>query len=132
MVNERLSDVNMVLNREIMEKINNDIYRVTGMSYDEFSKLDFDEQQKLIKEYHKKNNKRIFFRKKENCSVMIGSGEETMFVKVKKGTKVMLFDGTVVDAGITLDEYWKCQEDRINKIAKVSVKERIRSLFRRK
>lgn len=62
---------------------------------------------------------------------MIGSGEETMFVKVKKGTKVMLFDGTVVDAGITLGEYWKCQEDRINKIAKVSVKERIRSLFRR-
>lgn len=31
MVNERLSDVNMVLNREIMEKINNDIYIVTGM-----------------------------------------------------------------------------------------------------
>ena len=56
MVNERLSDVNMELNREIMEKINNDIYRGTGMSYDEFSKLDFDEQQKLIKEYHKKNN----------------------------------------------------------------------------
>lgn len=53
---------------------------------------------------------------------MIGSGEETMFVKVKKGTKVMLFDGTVVEAGINLGEYQKRQEDMINRITKVSIK----------
>lgn len=62
---------------------------------------------------------------------MIGSGEEIMFIKVKKGIKVMLFDGTVVEAGINLGEYQKRQEDMINKIAKVSIKQRIRSLFRR-
>ena len=33
--------------------------------------------------------------------MMIGSGEHSTFIKVKKGERVMLSDGTFVEAGLT-------------------------------
>jgi len=122
----------MKLDDKIVKQINDDIYRIAGMSYEEFMMLDFDVQQEIIKEYHKKNNKKCLFKKKENPTVMIGSGEDAIFMDVKKGSKVMLFDGTIVEAGRTIDEYRNRQEKRLNEITKVSVKERVKSLFRRK
>lgn len=48
-----------------------------GISYDEFDKLDFDEQQKIIRQYHKRNSKS----KDRSSFVMIGSGEHSCFVE---------------------------------------------------
>lgn len=95
-------------------------------------KLDFDIQQQMIREYHKRNNKKYLFKKKGKSEVMIGSGEEVIFLEFGKGRKAMLFDGTIVEVGRTIDEYRNCQEKRLNEITKVSVKERVKSLFRRK
>ena len=122
----------MKLSQEIMDKINDDVYKATGMSYEEFSNLDNEKQQEIMREYHKKNKCKLF-RKKDRTLVMLGSGESTIFVKVKKGDKVMLSDGTVVEAGITLEEYRRRQEKRLNKITgENKVKERVLSYFKRK
>ena len=42
------------MKKETRENINKEFIRMLGISYDEYDKLDFDEQQKLISEYHKK------------------------------------------------------------------------------
>ena len=42
---------------------------------------------------------------KEYVRVMIGSGENAQFITVKKGTRVMLSDGTVIRAGVTCEEF---------------------------
>lgn len=120
----------MELSEKIKQMINDKVYQMSGMSYEEFSKLDFLEQQAIIKNYHSKKKKS----KDKKCLVMIGSGENATFVKVNKGSKVMLFDGTVVEAGITLDEYCQRQEKRWNKISseKLGGKKRILNLFKRK
>lgn len=49
---------------------------------------------------------------------MIGSGENTTFITVPKGTKVMLNDGTMYEAGITIEEEQRCLEKMMNEVFK--------------
>ena len=84
--------------------------RELGIPYEEFDKLDCDEQHKIL-QTHRKNLKPI---KKDEVLMMIGSGEHSTFVKVKKGEKVMLSDGTFVEAGLTPEESKRRLDDKIN------------------
>ena len=75
---------------------------------------------------------------KEYVRVMIGSGDNAQFITVKKGTKVMLFDGTIIRAGVTCEEFRQemdkkidkfiKQEDKCEKLEKVKTK--VLSLFK--
>ena len=46
--------------------------------------------------------------------VMIGSGDNAIFVKKKRGEKYMLSDGTVVRAGTTPEDSMARLDDRID------------------
>ena len=48
--------------------------------------------------------------------MMIGSGEHSIFIKVKKGEKIMLSDGSVVEAGLTQEESKMRLDDRVDDI----------------
>lgn len=51
---------------------------------------------------------------KEEVLMMIESGEDSAFIKVKKGKKVMLDDGTFVEVGLILEESKRRLDDRID------------------
>lgn len=91
------------LNSTIKENINNTLLNTLGISYDEFDKLDFDEQQRIIRECHKKNSKF----KGKNSLVMIGNDEHSTFIKAKNGEKIMIGSGEhscFVEIGLTPEE----------------------------
>ena len=75
----------------------------------------------------------------ENVRVMIGSGEHSIFIKVPKGKKIMLEDGTFIRAGITFEEARNEFLERENKIIKEieneqkkeKVKKKVLSIFKR-
>jgi hypothetical protein len=46
--------------------------------------------------------------------MILGSGEHSFLVKVKKGEKVMLSDGTFVEAGLTKEESKRRLDDKID------------------
>lgn len=54
--------------------------------------------------------------KNDEVLMMIGSGEDSAFIKVKKGKKVMLDDGTFVEAGLILEESKRRLDDRIDDV----------------
>jgi len=83
--------------------------RELGIPYEEFDKLDCDEQHKILKAH-----KRILKKNKEEVLMMIGSGEDSAFIKVKKGKKIMLSDGMFVGAGLTQKESERRLDDRID------------------
>lgn len=56
--------------------------------------------------------------KKDYVRVMIGSGDNAQFITVKKGAKVMLFDGIVIRAGVTSKEFKQEMEDKMNRMCK--------------
>ena len=101
------------LSDETKEHINNTLIRELGISYDEFQLLDFDEQQRLIEENRKKKNRN---RKSDLVTVMIGSGDNAIFVKMKRGERYMLSDGTFVIAGDTPEDERKRLDERLDKI----------------
>lgn len=76
----------------------------------------------------------------EKVTVMIGGGDQSIFIKVKKGTKVYIGDGLWQEAGLTLEESKKRVDKRmkktINEIKKEqrreNVKQKVLSLFKRK
>lgn len=91
------------LSDETKNNINDTFQRNLGISYEEFEKLDFLEQQKLIKEYHRKNSKK----QSNNVNVMIGEGEYSTFVNVQRGERVLIGEGEhscFVIAGVTPEE----------------------------
>ena len=90
-----------MLNQEVLNHISKTIEDVFGMTYDEFSKLDFDEQQRLIVENRKKQKKN---KSNEYVDVMVGYGEHSTFIKAKKGEKVMIRYGNISEAGLTPEE----------------------------
>lgn len=96
------------MNRRTKENINRDFIRTLGISYNEFEKLDFDEQQKLISEYHKKHPN-----KDKETLVMIGGGDESIFIRVPKGKKIWTPDGYFI-AGETLEENKKRWEQMMD------------------
>ena len=102
------------MREELMEAINRDIYQKLGMSYEEFSKLDAAEQQRIIHNHCRRNGN------EGNGRIMIGSGEHAVFVD-KSGL------------GITLDEYHQRQKEKINQIIGTNkVYRKVLSLFDRR
>lgn len=81
-----------------------------GIPYEEFEKLDYDEQHKIL-QAHKKILKA---HKKNEALMMIGSGEHSTFIKVKEGERVMLSDGTFVRAGITQEDLKRNLDNKID------------------
>ena len=96
---------------EMVERTNRTLIRELGMSYDIFELLDFDEQQKLIENNRRKKRKRF---NSDMVTVMIGSGEDAIFVEEKRGERYMLADGTIVIVGDTPEESRARLEDRLD------------------
>ncbi len=96
---------------KIVEGTNRTLIRELGIPYDIFEQLDFDEQQKLIE--HNRQQKRKQSNNKK-VRVMIGSGEDAIFVKKKRGERYMLADGTFFRAGDTPEESRARLEDRLD------------------
>lgn len=97
--------------------VKEDIEKKIGMNYDEFMALDFEEQQKIIHKQHKrpKIGRRIL--------QMIGSGENALFVTVRKGEKIFVTSGDetiIVEAGLTPQEAQKRMEKRYKKVLRRS------------
>lgn len=112
-----VSTVGYKLNSTTKEIINNTLLNTLGISYDEFDKLDFDYQQKIIREYHQKNFKSRA--KGKNLHVMIGNGEHSIFIKVKKGERVMIGFGEYscfVEAGLTPEESRIRLDDKLDDV----------------
>lgn len=86
------------MNQRTTETINKEFMRMFGISYDVFKELDFDEQQQLISEYHKK-----YPNQSKETLIMIGGGDESIFMRVPKGQKVLTPNGSFI-AGETLEE----------------------------
>lgn len=85
------------------ERINHTLLSSLGMNYEEFDRLDFDEQQRIIREYHKKNDRY----KRKNNIVMIGNGEHSIFIKTDSKQKIMIGSGEhscFVKPGLTVEE----------------------------
>ena len=119
------------LSDEVKRTIDRKIRDAFGISYEEYSMLDFDKQQRLMQEYYKKMQSKT---KGNKVTVMFGSGEHAIFIKVKRGEKVMINDGTIIEAGLTLEESQKRLEKRFNEICEepTTVKQKVLSLFRKK
>ena len=96
---------------KIVEVTNRTLIRELGIPYDIFEQLDFDEQQKLIEYNRRKKRKKS---KSNMVAVMIGSGEDAIFVKKKRGERYMLSDGTFVRAGDTPKESRARLENRLD------------------
>ena len=77
-----------------------------------FSKLDFYEQQKLLNKYRQKQKKKS----DKHVDVMVGYGEFSSFVKVKKGEQVMTRYGNIIEAGLTREEEQQRLEDDLDDI----------------
>jgi len=106
-------DINSIIDAITYEKTATEIAkdfleRELGIPYEEFDELDYDEQHKIL-QAHKKSLKST---KKDKVLMMIGSGEHATFIKVKKGEKVMLSDGTFVEAGLTPQESKRRLDDK--------------------
>lgn len=86
--------------------------KTIGMTYDEYEQLDFDEQQRIIAEYHKKNPV-----KSKTTTVMIGGGDESIFIEVPKGEEILTPNGYYI-AGETLEENKKRWEEREKKVTR--------------
>lgn len=117
------------LSDKTMNSINNIFEDKLGMSYEEFDKLDFDEQQGLIKE-NRETNKTS---KSDYVRVMVGSGEHSTFINVKRGERVMLDDGTFIIAGETPEKSEEKINEKLDKIINESNtgKSKILSLFKK-
>ena len=98
-------------NDKIVEQTNKTLIRELGIPYDIYEQLDYDEQQRLI-EQHRKENKM----NSNDVPVMIGSGEDAIFVNKKRGERYMLEDGTFVRAGDTPEQSKARMEDKLDDI----------------
>ncbi len=94
----------------IKDNVNETLLNTIGMSYDEYEQLDFDEQQKVMTEYHKRHPN-----KSKTTTVMIGGGDDSLFIKTNKGKKILTADGHYI-AGETLEENKERWENSIRKI----------------
>lgn len=110
------------------EELNNLFLEKLGITYSEFEELDFDVQQELLKMI--RSSRKI--KSDDNVRVMIGSGENATFITVPKGTKVMLSDGTMHEAGITIEEEQRCLEKRMNEVLKKTPLEKIKSIVKKR
>ena len=108
-------DINSIINaitykKTALEKSKDFLEKELGIPYQEFDKLDCDEQHKIL-QAHKNILKST---KKDEVIMMIGSGEHSTFIKVKKGERVMLSGGTFVEAGLTPEESKRRLDDKLD------------------
>lgn len=109
--------------------------RMTGIPYEEFDELDFDDQQKIIKEARTRN--KLFENKSNTTTMMIGSGEYSTPIKVKKGEKCLIGAGEhscFIEAGLTPEEEKRrlnAEIDSISTLELPKLKEKVKSIFRR-
>ena len=88
----------MALKHKIKNNISKTIENTLGISYEEFEQLELDEQKELIAMLRKNFDEAI---------PTIGTGENSIFTKVKKGKRVMIGSGEhscSVRAGISSEE----------------------------
>ena len=92
-----------MLSKEALDYLSKRTEEGFGMLYDEFYKLDIDEQQWLISKFRENSN-----RKKDNkVTAIFGSCEQPFISEVKKGETVMVGSGEdscFVRAGVTPEE----------------------------
>ena len=93
----------------IKDNVNEILLNTIGMSYDEYEQLDFDEQQKIMAEYHKRHPN-----KSKTTTVMIGGGDDSLFFKTSKGNKILTTNGYYI-AGETLEENKERWETQLEK-----------------
>lgn len=120
----------MNLKPETKNNISKTIEITLGISYEEFEKLNSDEQQKLIASRRKKQKRKT----SDEVTVMIGSGESSMFTKVKKGERVMIGSGKhscFVRAGISLEEGKQELDGKIDNVLYSKPVEFVKKLQRR-
>ena len=55
-------------------------------------------------------------KKNNDVDVMVGYGEHSTFVKAKKGDKVMIRYGNIIEAGLTPEEEKQRLEDEVDDI----------------
>ena len=96
---------------KIIEQTDKTLIRELGIPYDIFEQLDFDEQQKIIQQHRQQKKKEC---NGDTVTVMVGSGEDAIFVEKKRGERYMLSDGTFVIAGDTPEESKARLEDRLD------------------
>ena len=101
----------MSLKTEIMDIISRTLENEIGMTYEEFVKLNFDEQQRIIEQHRQQKRKQS---NNKTVGVMIGSGENAIFVKKNRGERYMPDDGTFARAGDTPEESRARLEDRLD------------------
>lgn len=94
----------------IKDNVNEILLNTIGMSYDEYEQLDFDEQQKVMTEYHKRHPN-----KSKTTTAMIGGGDDSLFFKTSKGKKILTTNGYYI-AGETLKENKERWENSIRKV----------------
>lgn len=114
---------------KVIENLNNILLKEINITYNQFEELDYDEQQKILKVLRNKNEKKKVSNKE---IVMIGSGENSIFVRMNKGQKVMLSDGTIYEVGLTKEEFNKRLERKMQKVIKKSPIEKIKSLVKKR
>lgn len=101
-----------MLQPKTLENISNVIESTYGITYEEYSKLDYDEQQRLVRKNRKK-------RESGKVTIMIGSGEYSTFIKVKKGKLVLIGSGEhscFVRAGVSPLEEERELDDKLDDI----------------
>ena len=102
----------MGLRQEVINNVSQTLENTIGITYEEYAKLDFDEQQRLFAEYRRKNK----VRDNEYTDVMIGYDEFSTFARVKNGELVITRYGNFVEAGLTLEEEYNRLEDDLDNI----------------
>lgn len=90
----------MALDYRISDAISRNCMEKFGMTFEEFNNLPFDEQQRLLAENRKRQKKK----KDRVIHVMVGYGVFSTFVKAKKGERVMVRYGNIIEAGLTPEE----------------------------
>ncbi len=102
----------MKLQQKTLDSINSTLLSTIGLTYSEYEKLDFDEQQELIRKYHESNKKKNKNRK--GHLVMFGAGENSIFMEIEKGKKVMINDGIIMEVGLDSKENEKIISDQLS------------------
>ena len=90
--------------------VNEILLNTIGMSYDEYEQLDFDEQQKVMTEYHKRHPN-----KSKTTTFMICGGDDSLFIKTSKGKKILTTNGYYI-VGEPLEDNKERWETSIKKI----------------
>ena len=102
----------MALDSRVSDTLSRNCIEKFGMTFDEFNKLSFCEQQKLLEENRKKQKNK----KSKYVNVLFGYGEHSSSVKIKRGEKVMIRYGNIIEAGLTPEEERKRIDDAVDEI----------------